>query len=887
MNKDNFENTNDNNIYDIYNYDQLNNLEIDNFGGNISDSMDNKSNNRNSDINQEYLFSNEDIIPYSPEMSEEPEHPNKTKKIITENILNNKKEQNDEEAFTFKNNIKKTDNFNFNDNKEVIQQLNDYHTINDEQMKKENNNQIEANILNFEDVINKRNNEIMNKSKIRTIDENNNKIKNDKSILNTKINPNKKNSKIQKNKEKGTIIRAKKLNNIKKENKSQKKSNNKLKIFEQKTFDAVEFENFMEEKKIDKSFVENKNKRSNKNNGNKINKEKINDLFKRNTPNKKTEIISKIKKDKINNYQRKSNIKLRNPNIFNNSKDISSDNAYNFKNIKKEKINKSKGKTNKSFILDKENLKLSSKSQILKRKRPNTLRDKKKVEDTPVPLEVTEAEINLALKNKKIGRNIQERFSPINNKIINFDNSKFVKYDTEQMRYGLIKDYSNIHPEKEEGFLQRMQFDSLKRKNKDIKMNELLENKKKKYKVKEAQREKAFDRLMDDANRRLIIKQEMLENEKYLMDYKDLMNNGKKYNKEEWNKIYNKRFKDYEEYKKKKIDIQIQNEKIKKMIKEEEEINMCQMKKIPESRIRENTQRLFDDAKKREFIKNKNINAANSVKNYKIFHKNNVCLTSFNDEEDASKYMKGYKSEVYSFMGDKENINKNNNHNENFNNLSFDYKLLKKNKKMTVTEFNNRRFDMKNNKPKIRKNKTKYIFDDYKTQMNDFTFKNNNIDISSYFDFKRNKAQKTLPLMQNNNFSSPLNYGYNYNNYNIYNINNLNNNINSINNNNENDIETYNLNNIAEQILHKAAINKIESYNNKMNFNNYHQNVGMQKEKDFYNQNYFNNYDKYNGNNIIKEQFIENNNKNFDYNPSYESNQLVEQFLSNNNRLEY
>ena len=39
--------------------------------------------------------------------------------------------------------------------------------------------------------------------------------------------------------------------------------------------------------------------------------------------------------------------------------------------------------------------------------------------------------------------------------------------------------------------------------------------------------------------------------------------------------------------------------------------------------------------------------------------------------------------------------------------------------------------------------------------------------------------------------------------------------------------------------------------------------------------------------NIIKEQFIENNNKNFDYNTSYESNQLVEQFLSNNNRLEY
>ena len=96
--------------------------------------------------------------------------------------------------------------------------------------------------------------------------------------------------------------------------------------------------------------------------------------------------------------------------------------------------------------------------------------------------------------------------------------------------------------------------------------------------MKEAEREKAFGRLMDDANRRIIIKQEMLENEKYLTDYKDLVDNGKKYNREEWNEIYNKRFKNYEEYKKKKIDIQIQNQKIKKMLKEEEEINMCQIK---------------------------------------------------------------------------------------------------------------------------------------------------------------------------------------------------------------------------------------------------------------------------------------------------------------------
>ena len=76
------------------------------------------------------------------------------------------------------------------------------------------------------------------------------------------------------------------------------------------------------------------------------------------------------------------------------------------------------------------------------------------------------------------------------------------------------------------------------------------------------------------------MKQELIENEKYLTEYKDIYDNQKKYNQEEWDKIYKKRFKDYEDIKNKKMDIQRQNEKIKKMLKEEEEINMCPKKKI-------------------------------------------------------------------------------------------------------------------------------------------------------------------------------------------------------------------------------------------------------------------------------------------------------------------
>ena len=47
------------------------------------------------------------------------------------------------------------------------------------------------------------------------------------------------------------------------------------------------------------------------------------------------------------------------------------------------------------------------------------------------------------------------------------------------------------------------------------------------------------------------MKQEMIENERYLTDYRDLLDNSKKYDQEEWDKIYKKRFKEYEDIKKK------------------------------------------------------------------------------------------------------------------------------------------------------------------------------------------------------------------------------------------------------------------------------------------------------------------------------------------------
>ena len=269
---------------------------------------------------------------------------------------------------------------------------------------------------------------------------------------------------------------------------------------------------------------------------------------------------------------------------------------FNFENFKEG--------NNKSFIINKNN-KYNKDNSLIMNKSRTTLKSIKstsrKINKIDIMNEM-EKKINLALNNGG-NKNLIKRHSYINDDKKNFDNSKFEKYNTEKMRYELIKDYSFIHPEINENFLERMEFDLMKRKNKETKLNEFVEKNKNKYKLNENKRNKAFNRLIEDANRRNIMKQEIIENERLLTDYKSILDNEKKYNQEDWNKIYNKRFKEYEDIKKKKIDIQRQNEKIKKMIKEEEEINMCKIKKMPLNKIKETSNRLYNESKKREYLR--------------------------------------------------------------------------------------------------------------------------------------------------------------------------------------------------------------------------------------------------------------------------------------------
>ena len=115
-----------------------------------------------------------------------------------------------------------------------------------------------------------------------------------------------------------------------------------------------------------------------------------------------------------------------------------------------------------------------------------------------------------------------------------------------------------------------MKFDVYKRQIREDRINKLIEQNK--PTIDEEERIKAFNRLIEDANRR-IEAQENLENMKNKLS-EDLINNEKKkYSNEVWNEIYNKRFKNYVENINKKKEEEIKRKEKKKIKEENDEIN--------------------------------------------------------------------------------------------------------------------------------------------------------------------------------------------------------------------------------------------------------------------------------------------------------------------------
>ena len=126
--------------------------------------------------------------------------------------------------------------------------------------------------------------------------------------------------------------------------------------------------------------------------------------------------------------------------------------------------------------------------------------------------------------------------------INNQDLNKYENFNIQNQYYKWQKAYLNLHPDINNPFIERMEFDSYKRKIKEKEINKLIgENT---LKIEEEKRAQTFTRLFNDANRR----NEAMDN---LEKMKNILNNNnaineealKKYSDEQWKKIYDERFK--------------------------------------------------------------------------------------------------------------------------------------------------------------------------------------------------------------------------------------------------------------------------------------------------------------------------------------------------------
>ena len=356
--------------------------------------------------NNELEYLKEDQIQIFPNITEKPIYPSQTKNIINQQINNaNNLNKKEEEIFTFK---------NINNKKGKIKKINNEYNNNKSPIinyihKRIEEDKINANIMSFEELLKKNKSKSKNKklSDLKDKKDNKNRIKID---FTRKLYQNKKIFGNEKEHNEGKMI------NI--------KQNKRNEIINNLPHNKSEIS--MRTKKI---YKQNNMVGKNKNNE----KEKIlYNYFKLKNPSKKKSNI-------ILNYKNKEII-------------------LNFENQKEQNKNKSfiteDNSRDTSLIMNKSSRTMKSKNN--KKKKINIMNE---IED----------KIKIILKKDNSKHNITKLHPNIENELSNFDKSKFEKYNTEQMRYDLVKDYSFIHAKKDDDFLNRMEFDFVKRKNKEKK----------------------------------------------------------------------------------------------------------------------------------------------------------------------------------------------------------------------------------------------------------------------------------------------------------------------------------------------------------------------------------------------------------------------------------
>ncbi len=353
--------------------------------------------------------------------------------------------------------------------------------------------------------------------------------------------------------------------------------------------------------------------------------------------------------------------------------DSNKDNSKDLLNALEENINKEKKSENKSNIIEKEN----------------------KIEKTKYHNDENKAIVNKALINKikkitKRNNNLQHFNSTGFSSIDNFCNSILKQSklsitnnnasDSEQLKYDFLKEISKLKPNKNNNFIYRMKFDVIKRQNIEKKMNFLVE--KTKNKINENKRSKTFNKLIEDANRR-ILAQDNLNTLKNKLDQIEGEKVVKKYKKNQWENIYKERFEKYKRLYDEKLKAETEKKKEEKIKEEKKEIEMCKKIKKPMKNIIEYANKMYEDAKKRNKKKQNMIQYEklfmdldinkNSINKLKIKRNKNNKQKSLDFANTNKDYKKSMKENVNEFNIHKSLIQRNNSKSAKKLNTNLDY----------------------------------------------------------------------------------------------------------------------------------------------------------------------------------------------------------------------
>ena len=334
----------------------------------------------------------------------------------------------------------------------------------------------------------------------------------------------------------------------------------------------------------------------------------------------------------------------------------------------------------------------------------------------------------------------------------NLPYNKYEKYDIQSLSYSLNKDYSSLHSNQNNNFLQRMKFDIYKRQIREDRLNQLINQNK--VKIDEEERIKTFNHLIEDANKRFEALEKM-EKIKQELDEDLTTVEHKKYTQKEWNKIYNDRFKKYEnEVKEKNLKRKKEQEEIKKKLLEDE-LKLCKTKKGNKERIEREGKRMYEEYKKRQIKleekRKKYEDIYNDEINNNFFWKNNNEKYTF-DEDLENNNLKTEDNKLKDSLNNNEQINfiKSMNKLNNSENKNKNFKMifnLKNSKNLNI---------YKNYNSKFAKNKSKLT--SYNNSYNDNT-QNNSIN-------NKNKSNFVQEFFRYRNLNSPIKILSNKNNYN-------------------------------------------------------------------------------------------------------------------------